>query len=160
MTPCDVNDLDPSLRAALLRGETWRLNNIFLEMGAEAEFDYAGEHASPSNALKARLTRCYELAAAGAVRPSATHYQITVPDDLPRPQLLVHGRYSSPDTRHAPIGHAWVVLADMRIWEPISGLIYNNPAFRKYTQCKVDNSYSVYEARVRMLRTQHYGPWT
>ena len=148
-----VVDVPSPEAIALLTGQRWVASPVLMEMGAEWEFDYARDGRS----FKDRLTHCYELAAKAFFD---WHEAMPTPEGLPEPMSLVHGTWSSPDTRDAPIPHAWVLLDDYRIWEPISEALFNAEKFYEYTQGKVDWIYHG-EALVHrnVNRSGHYGPW-
>lgn len=156
---------EPGLLLQLLL-EPWRLNETYMAMGAERMFDYAQDmvpsefdESLVQSEYKQRLTRCYELAALAFVVATRVSPEDYVEHDLPFPETLVHGWWSSPETRQAPIAHAWVVLSDGRIWEPISSLIFDAAAFAEFTQPFDQVTYTLREAIANMVRHDHYGRW-
>lgn len=118
-------------------------------MGFKVSFDYSGV----GGTFEERLGRCYELAmkALYGIHP--------IPDSLPEPLALVHGIWSSPQTRDKPIEHAWVILTDQSVWEPITRSIYDSDMFYAYTEAQSDHIYNTVKAKRLMLRHQHFGPW-
>jgi hypothetical protein len=141
--------------------EPWLLNRIYAAMGAEYQFDYSGL----LTPYEERLTNCYEYAALAFDETYFTHAGVDKADvmehhDVPPPATLVHGHWSSPETRDKPIAHAWVVLADGRIWEPISSLIYSAEKFYAYTEPHDLTTYGETEVHVNLMRFWHYGPWS
>jgi hypothetical protein len=142
--------------AALAAGETWPLDRTCVFMGGEKRFDYA-DLLPEEQVFSARVSRCYEIAAKGAGNDAL------VSEDshpgVPPPEMLIHGRWSSPVTRDRPIPHAWVLLADGRIWEPITALICDPVLFARFTQALSKSIYPQQQVPLNMLRAGHYGPW-
>jgi hypothetical protein len=151
---------EPNIKTALNDMTWWMFDNTCIAMGAERQFDYTmiGDLGSD---LSPRLGRCYELALGaftGWEKFKKTPSHISVQVDLPAPVALVHGFWKHPRLPDG-IHHAWTVLEDGRVWEPITGLICDPVLFMEFGQCRVDRSYDETEARTMMLRHQHYGPW-
>lgn len=142
---------------ALMLGHVWPGSVTMLDMGAEWEFDYA-DLPSDEQTIAARITRCYEIAAHALVSMDAVWARAEA-EHLPMPEVLIHGLWSSPEDRSNPIGHAWVLLDDGRIWEPISRTICDAESFMRYTQCRNVATYNAEAARINMVRTGHYGTW-
>lgn len=138
---------------ALLMGHRWVADPVMLAMGAEWEFDYAGEP-GPYD-FNERLTHCYRLAAQAITNPM----DIEIPEGLPKPAALVHGTWSHPDTKDKPIPHAWVLLDDKRVWEPITATICQRDDFMEYTQAVNDWIYSGWMVGQYLVRHRHWGPW-
>lgn len=146
---------------ALMMGETWRFNSTYMAMGAEVEFDYTGTRLP----FDERLGNCYELAATAFMDYYFNHAGVDKAlvmeaRGVPVPTTLVHGTWSSPETREHPIAHAWVVLSDGRIWEPISALIFDAEKFYSFCEPHDMETYAEHEVRVNMLKHGHYGRWT
>lgn len=141
----------------LMLGHRWAIDPVLIAMGAEWEFDYA-DLPSDEQSFESRITRCYEIAAHAIVNTDAVRNRAEA-EQLPMPEALIHGKWSSPDTRDKPIHHAWVLLDDGRIWEPISRTIHDTEEFTRYTQCVSNDIYSPEAAAANMLRTGHYGRW-
>jgi hypothetical protein len=128
---------------------------LLLEMGAEAKFDYA----NGPKVFNARLGNCYELAASAFIgaephspfyRPEAAAY--------PTPATLVHGSWHGPGAP-SRIDHAWVLLDDDRVWEPITATIYLRAPFYEIARCEHKQTYTSDETLSNMVRHEHYGPW-
>lgn len=128
--------------------EWWQMDPTITAMGAEARFDYADDEPS----MSARLTRCYELA-------GKTFLNYEPKSDSTNPMWLIHGTWHGPKAPER-IPHAWVVLTDGRIWEPITACIYHAETFMAYTRAEVVTGYTSRQARIKMVDTNHYGPWT
>lgn len=96
-----------------------------------------------------RIGRCYELAAL-AVMLSRT------------PRLrLVHGSiHNDFHSHHGRIGHAWALLPDGKVWEPIFGMVFEAGDWQGYANPKIERIYHRWHAIRLMHNTQHYGPWT
>jgi len=133
--------------------ELWRFDPTVLAMGAEAAFDYADEHTP----MEERLGNCYELAAKGLLLMGEGSLLLSK-IDLPRPSHLVHGSWHGQGAP-ARIKHAWVVLSDGRIWEPITALIYDADKFNTYCRTEKIAVYSRGEAQHQMFEHRHWGPW-
>ena len=131
----------------------WVVDPVRRAMGAQAEIDYANE----GGLFRERLTRCYELASLGMVpwEGMAEHLES---EGLPTPDRLVHGSWHGPEAPKR-IKHAWVMLDDGRVWEPITSLIYDRDKFYSYTRAQDDRLYSRAGALRRMNESQHHGPW-
>lgn len=129
-------------------------DQVSLAMGASAEFDYALD----DPIFAARITRCYELAGKAFLH-GWDRVSVLGRPNLPKPALLIHGQWSSPETRDEPIDHAWVMLSDERIWEPITMALCDPDMFYEYTEGTQDQMYGKAEAAIKMLHHGHYGPW-
>lgn len=143
-----------------LTGEMWRLDETCVEMGGAFQFDYTGLFTP----LAERLTNCYEYAALAFFDYHFTRQGLDKVDEMERvnvpvPTTLVHGTYSSPETRGKPIAHAWVVLSNGQIWEPITSLICDAQKFYEFCEPHDLVTYGETEVRVNMMRHGHYGPW-
>lgn len=94
----------------------------------------------------ARRGRCYELAAFALVFGSA-----------PADAVLVHGSIDG-GTELGRFGHAWLRLADGRIWEPKGATVY--PAeWMEWADARVEVEYTRAEARRMILTHDHWGSW-
>lgn len=154
----------PSARAALAAADLdlpeavlaevlpeWATNPILVSMGAERRFDYAND----TDVFEDRLTRCYELAArAFHWHPNAAwaHHNV------PAPAALIHGSWHWHDAPKR-IDHAWVLLEDSRIWEPITQMICDPEKFSASTRSEVGYLYDDVAARRNLMRFAHWGPW-
>lgn len=143
----------------------WMYDATCVGLGAERQFDYA-QTDEPMYPLGHRLGRCYELAAqafSGWEMFEQHNSALTrLPDGsmtprLPAPKTLVHGTWQGPEP--VRIGHAWVVLEDGRIWEPITALICDPVLFHAYSRDEAAWAYDATAVRVNLLKSGHYGPW-
>jgi len=149
--------IGPEAFRALRLGHHWPTSTMLLNMGANWEFDYA-DLPSDEQTFKARVTRCYEIAGTAVVSTDAVRSRAEA-ENLPMPEALIHGTWSSPDTRERPIHHAWVLLDDGSIWEPISRTLCDAEMFTRYTQCVSQGIYSPKAATLNMVKSGHYGRW-
>lgn len=139
----------------------WTTSNWCIGMGAERQFDYT-MRGDLGRDLTPRMGLCYELALGAFtgwekmlahMPPIQRDY---IKPMIPAPVALVHGKIVvTPDI----INHAWVILEDGRMWEPVTGLICDPVLFMAGTGAVVERSYDETEARIMMLRNQNYGPW-
>lgn len=95
-----------------------------------------------------RAGRCYELAAAaiawGAAGETAT---------------LVHGTIRSA-TPPARIPHAWLLLDDGTLWEPVTANVYQADEWVTWADARPDELYpTATRVRVQLHEHAHYGPW-
>lgn len=128
------------------------LHTYQIEMGWCGDFDYSLEGGS----VKDRLSRCYELAGLGVFFEPGLGGHLGVP----LPGRLVHGRWSSPETRDTPINHAWLEMDDDGlVWEPITASLYEVSRFQAFTLAEVHHVYTPEQAANRMLIFGHFGPW-
>jgi len=130
------------------------MNDVLLSMGARCVFDYAGADDKP--VLRERLTHCYELAAWAFTDWPDKAEQIEYLG-LPTPVTLVHGMWQGPEP--VAIGHAWVVLSDGAIWEPISMTLCDPETFYEYTRGVNVETYSETAVAINMVLSGHFGPW-
>lgn len=153
--------MSDDIKAALDDMTWWMVSNTCIGMGAERQFDYTMRGDLGSD-LSPRLGECYMLALNAFTGWERWVHRggdgASNTTQVPAPVALVHGFWKHPDEPQG-IHHAWVILEDGRIWEPITGLICNPVNFMAFGQCRVDRSYDETEARTLMLRYQHYGPW-
>lgn len=132
----------------------WMYDATCIGLGAERQFDYADD----ALGLDHRLGRCYELAAKAFTGWEMFNtYRGSHDSNLPAPTTLVHGTWQGPEP--VRIGHAWVVLADGRIWEPITALICDPVLFHAYSRDEEERTYGATRTRVHMIRSGHFGPW-
>jgi hypothetical protein len=90
-----------------------------------------------------RLGRCYELAGRRVLDdPTA---------------ILVHGTVQRDP--YPPNPHAWVILANGNVWEPITEWELPPAAFTAIFNAEFTNRYSNQEARAQMVATELFGPW-
>lgn len=136
----------------------WAFDADCVGMGAYRQFDYTmrgdlGPDLSP------RLGLCYELAM-GALTgwEKINRWTGDATRLLPEPVGIVHGTIHHRKEEHR-IGHAWVMLGDGDVWEPITGLICDTVRFHDYARAEDVMLYDTVAARTTMLRNQHYGPW-
>lgn len=142
----------------------WMFDNTCIGMGAYRQFDYT-LRGDLGHDLESRVGECYMLAAQAfqgwekfAVSYRWANAEGDAADRLPAPNLLVHGWMRHPEEPKG-IHHAWVILENGQVWEPITGLICDANLFYRFGNCRDFKRYTEHEARVKMLRTQHYGPW-
>lgn len=138
----------------------WMFDDTCVGMGAYRQFDYTLRGDLGSD-LSPRLGNCYELAMqafTGWERMQTRLFSRNEMTLMPAPIGLVHGTWHGP---HAPerIAHAWVMLDNGDVWEPITGLICQTTLFHAYTNAEDVVIYNETTARIKMLRNQHYGPW-
>lgn len=152
----DLNS--PAFLLAMMRGQRWPLDATTIRMGAEWEFDYA-DLPSDQQSVSTRITRCYEISATALVHSDAVRSKVEK-EGLPSPEVLIHGRWSSPNTRDKPIPHAWVLLSDGHVWEPITKTLCDPVRFASYTQCVSARTYDREAALHQMVTTGHYGGWS
>jgi hypothetical protein len=95
-----------------------------------------------------RQGRCYELAGYAVMS--------TLVD-----AVLVHGTIRIPGSSDpaAPYEHAWVVLADGRVWDPTQARLLGAGLFWCVLQPVVANTYTHAELHPTSMRTGHWGPW-
>ena len=93
-----------------------------------------------------RRGRCYELAC----------YALTL-GSAPHDAVLVHGSIDG-GTALGRIGHAWLRLADGRVWEPTQARVYG-PEWLEWADARDEAEYDLHDARRRTLTSGHYGPW-
>lgn len=71
--------------------------------------------------------------------------------------LLVHGSVQGDDKPR--IHHAWIIIEDGRIWEPVTNQVFN-PMLWEYTfNPMTDVIYTSTDAAKAMLKHKHFGPW-
>lgn len=112
--------------------------------------DYLGtENANdePSLLFGQRRGRCYELAG----------YAIAF-GNVPAGTLLVHGSWTGPVPKER-IGHAWLLLPDGLVWEPIRARIYDRDEFYAWTKAWDEATYNQQVARRHLSASGHYGRW-
>lgn len=93
-----------------------------------------------------RRGRCYELAAYALAFGSA-----------PADATLVHGSIDG-GTDLGRFGHAWLVLADGRVWEPLNAAVYG-PEWIPWAEAQAEASYTRAETRDMLFLYSHFGPW-
>lgn len=149
------------MKSALDDMTWWMMDNTCIGMGAQRQFDYT-MRGDLGRDLTPRLGHCYMLAMQAFTGwDEFTSYapnRAEVQTSLPAPSLLVHGFWKHP-AEDKGINHAWVVLEDGRMWEPITGLICDRVLFTAFSDAKMEATYTGTQARRMMLRHQHYGPW-
>lgn len=102
----------------------------------------------PSLTFAQRHQRCFELATFAVVFGTA-----------PRDAQLVHDSWHGPGAP-ARIPHAWVLLADGSVWEPIRARLYaDRAAWYHWTAARDEVAYAGPLAQRLTLQHQHYGPW-
>ena len=92
---------------------------------------------------KDRLGRCYELTGNLA---------------LHNPEVvLIHGSIQG---MGAPrIGHAWVVLPDGQVWEPVTNEVWKSSVFDGFFCPQVAKKYDNQALLRKVVRHEHWGPW-
>lgn len=102
----------------------------------------------PSLLHEDRRHRCYELAGYALLFGSA-----------PADAKLVHGTVGRTESADADrIGHAWLLLADGRVWEPTSARIYPSE-WLAWAGARTERIYTRREAQLAVIRHEHYGRW-
>ena len=91
---------------------------------------------------RARLGRCYELAGRYVIDNDAR---------------LVHGTIHRDP--YPPNPHAWAVLPNGDVWEPITERTWPADGFAVWYEAVTLHEYSRDAAMVHMLRAKHFGPW-
>jgi hypothetical protein len=94
--------------------------------------------------LKTRAHRCYEIAVKALI----------VRGTAPADSLLVHGTLGL-----TGIAHAWLVLPDGSIWDPVYALVFTPDEWWRCVQPRDEHRYTKYEAAVACSRAGHCGPW-
>ena len=102
----------------------------------------------PARTINERLHRCYELAG----------YALTL-GDAPEDAILVHGTWQHVVFSDKRRGHAWLVLPDDRVWEPIQGKIWNKREWELIVQPVEEVRYTKDEARNVIMFHRHWGRW-
>ena len=74
---------------------------------------------------------------------------------------LVHGSIRRPGSKEetSSYEHAWVVLADGKVWEPAEARLWDPGLFWCVMQPVVTASYTHAELASAITRTGHWGPW-
>lgn len=99
---------------------------------------------------KDRRTRCYELCAVAMYLNAG----------LPSGTRLVHGTIFNPEhSTRGRIGHAWLLLPDGSVWEPILAEVYPDDVWLAWANPIIERTYSRSKTRKLMKRTDHFGPW-
>lgn len=111
----------------------WMFDTDCVGMGAYRQFDYTLRGDLGSD-LSPRLGDCYHLAVSAFTGWERFTYHRTYraslglepepqarANGLPAPTHLVHGTIHHREEEHR-IGHAWVMLDNGDVWEPITGL--------------------------------------
>lgn len=135
----------------------WMYDEVCIGMGAERHFDYTLE----GSTFKDRISRCYELAAkafSGWAEYVNHLFATGHAPNLPAPVGLVHGTWHGPQAPRR-IAHAWVLLEDGRVWEPITAVLCERGLFDTYTSAEHTYLYDRTQATLHMARTRHFGPW-
>lgn len=92
-----------------------------------------------------RLGRCYEL--------SGRYVSQGTESDM----VLVHG--SIEGLGNPRIGHAWVVIPGIGIWEPATNNIWDPEVFQAFFAPVEHHAYTQEEVWTFTLQTEHWGPW-
>ena len=100
----------------------------------------------PVGTFRQRLGRCYMLAGR------------FVSYDAPAGTRLVHGTIQG--RGHPRTGHAWAILPDGRVWEPITMQVYRPGAFKAIYSAQPVGTYDQQTVLQESLRTGHWGPWS
>lgn len=100
---------------------------------------------NPDNNLphKQRLGRCYELTGNIALHNSGVE--------------LVHGTIQGCGAPR--IAHAWVVLPDGSIWEPVTNQVWKKSVFYEFFSAVVRKRYDRQTFLRLAVRHEHWGPW-
>jgi hypothetical protein len=94
--------------------------------------------------FKDRLGRCYELAGR----------RVLFATDSP---ILVHGTIQG--RGYPPNPHAWVILPDGQVWEPVSDSVMPAVVYDALFNPVENHRYSVVEVSLIAGRDRHWGPW-
>lgn len=70
---------------------------------------------------------------------------------------LIHGSTQSFDFQRR--GHAWVVLQNGRIWEPISNREWDPEVFETLFRPQIEKTYHFAAMNMNCVQHQHWGPW-
>jgi hypothetical protein len=70
---------------------------------------------------------------------------------------LVHG--SIQGMGKPRLDHAWVILEDGSIWEPIFNETFDADVYRMLVNPMVDRTYSNEQTCIHLLKHKHWGPW-
>jgi hypothetical protein len=102
--------------------------------------------ATGTEALSERLGRCYELSG------RYVHHDADA--------TLVHGqvRWLGLSFRD-PIPHAWVVLADGSVFDPVLNLHIEQHQWDRWMEAAVEQTYTQQQSMVMTVRTGHWGPY-
>lgn len=93
--------------------------------------------------FKERLGQCYALAGTFALEHLDTE--------------LVHG--SIEGMGQPRLGHAWVVIPNGQVWEPVSAMTLPQDAFERMFNPEVHFAYESWEWREYAYTTKNWGPW-
>jgi hypothetical protein len=99
--------------------------------------------------FETRKGRCYELAALAVMLNQVSGARLV--------HGSIHNEFHSTIGR---IGHAWVLLPDGRVWEPIFGNVYEAESWRNWSDFRIERVYPRHRAMRLMSKTEHYGPWS
>jgi hypothetical protein len=94
--------------------------------------------------LKTRAHRCYEIAVKALI------VRATAPAD----SLLVHGTLGL-----TGIAHAWLVLPDGYVWDPVYALVFPADVWRSLVEPRDERRYTKMQAAVACSAAGHFGPW-
>jgi hypothetical protein len=96
-----------------------------------------------------RSGRCYELCAI------AVAFGTAGPDSV-----LVHGTIHGPDDDMERIGHAWVLLGNGMVWEPLTMNLYISEAnWTEFAAAIPERKYGPGRVRRLLKETDNFGPW-
>lgn len=115
---------------------------------------YFGTHLDPDTAngegvlieFNQRVGKCYELAGRA----------LTTWEPL-RSSRIVHGSISRGGTPR--IGHAWLELDSVLIWEPITAMIHEGKAWRSWAGAWDEATYDLPTLRRHIANSLGYGRW-
>jgi hypothetical protein len=97
--------------------------------------------------VRKRDGRCYELAwTALDLEPGGEHFR------------LVHGKVYNA-TLDVRMDHAWVVLPDGRVYDPVFNKYFPWRLYAKWYAAVAEVTYTRREAMAAIVATRHYGPW-
>jgi hypothetical protein len=97
--------------------------------------------------VQARLGLCYMMAGHALVLGTA-----------PKGSKLVHGTIHHVLAGHS-IEHAWLQLPDGSVWEPTQGKTWSAMEWEAIFRPRDTVSYTIEQAREKMLESGDYGPW-
>jgi hypothetical protein len=97
--------------------------------------------------IRKRHGRCYELAGKAILyEPDAEKWQ------------LAHGTVWN-DVLEVHMGHAWIVLEDGRIYDPVFHEYFDSQQFSERHAAKPERTYNKKEAIDHMTASKNWGPW-
>lgn len=99
-----------------------------------------------SATLRPRQGRCFELAGKFILA------------DESKTSVLVHGTVDAGRSK-MPIEHAWIVLEDGRIYEPVEDTFFSAEQFTSTRRPNDETRFSYAEALIGLATVKNWGPW-